>query len=351
MEADKRKISLPLAAIIMTSQAILADLKQRKFAPVYLLQGEEPYFIDVISDYIEQHALSDAEKGFNQTIVYGKETDVLSVVNWAKRYPMMSEYQVVLVKEAQAMDWSRNEEMMAAYLENPLTSTILVFCYKYKKFDKRKKLYKAFKSKGLIFESNKIYDSQVAGWIGDHCREHGYKIQPEASALIGEYLGNDLSKIANELEKLMLNVPKDRNISTLDVQDNIGISKDFNVFELNKALAFRDVYKANQILNYFSANPKLNPMPLVIGAMGGYFIKVLKCHYTADKSRAALAKAAGVPEFFVGEYQQAIRNFNKEKTFTIISLLREYDMKSKGVNAVRTDSGPLLKELIYKILH
>ncbi len=336
----------------MTFQQLITDLKNRKFSPIYLLHGEESYYIDAVSNYIEKNALSEAEKGFNQTILYGKETDFITIVNNAKRYPMMAEKQVVLVKEAQNLEWNRDSaEILQAYLENPLHSTILVLCYKYAKFDKRKKSYKLMDSKGVVLESNKIYDNKVASWITDYTQSAGRKIHPGAASLMAEYLGTDLSKLVNELDKIFLNVPQEREINNEDIQNNIGISKDFNVFELNKALAYKDVLKANQIVDYFTANPRSNPVPLVFGALGTYFIKILKCHYADDKSKAGIAKLIGVNTFFVEEYLVAGRNYNKWKTFQVISLLREYDLKSKGVDTANNDIGPLLKELVYKILH
>src|SRR5690606_14184201 len=336
----------------MTFQQLITDLKNRKFSPIYLLHGEESYYIDAVSNYIEKNVLSEAEKGFNQTILYGKETDFITIVNNAKRYPMMAEKQVVLVKEAQNLEWNRDSaEILEAYLENPLHSTILVLCYKYAKFDKRKKSYKLMDSKGVVLESNKIYDNKVASWITDYTQSAGRKIHPAAASLMAEYLGTDLSKLVNELDKIFLNVPQEREINNEDIQNNIGISKDFNVFELNKALAYKDVLKANQIVDYFTANPRSNPVPLIFGALGTYFIKILKCHYADDKSKAGIAKLIGVNTFFVEEYLVAGRNYNKWKTFQVISLLREYDLKSKGVDTANNDIGPLLKELVYKILH
>jgi DNA polymerase-3 subunit delta len=264
---------------------------------------------------------------------------------------MMSEYQVVIVKEAQNLEWDKAEDLMVAYFAQPLKSTILVFCHKYKKFDKRKKVFKAIEKVGTSLESNKIYDNKIAPWISEYMKSAGHRIQPEASALMSEYLGNDLSKVVNELEKLLINVPKEREVTALDIQNNIGISKDFNVFELNKALSFRDVVKANQIIDYFAANPRSNPMPVILGSLSSYFIKVLKCHYAPDKSQETIAKIAGVHPFFAGEYLSAMRHYHQWKTFQIIGYLKEYDLKSKGVNSVNTDSGSLLKELIYKIMH
>jgi DNA polymerase-3 subunit delta len=337
-----------------TAPDIIKDLKNRKYKPIYLLHGEEPYYIDLVSDYIEQNLLSDAEKGFNQTILYGKYTDVMTAINAAKRYPMMSDYQVVMVKEAQDMKWGRDDDdkksinPILSYLENPLQSTILVFCYKYGKFDKRKKTYKAIEKNGLIFESAALYDNKIPGWIEGYVSDKKYKINQQASAMLSEYLGNDLSKIANELDKLMLNISAGQDITLQLIADNIGISKEYNVFELQSALTRKDVYKANQIVNYFEANPKANPIVLVLGNLNNFFSKVLAYHYVKDKSNAA--KEIGVNPYFMKDYEQAARNYNLSKTFQVISYLREYDLKSKGVES-NTDHGGLMKELMFKILH
>jgi DNA polymerase-3 subunit delta len=334
----------------MTATEIIKDIKAGKLKPIYLLHGEESYYIDLISDYLEENVLNDMEKGFNQTVFYGKDTEVMTVLNAARRYPMMSDYQVILVKEAQDLKIDKAADQFQAYCENPLTSTILVLCHKYGKFDKRKKVYKSIEKKGLVFESNSIYENKVPAWIEDFIKSKGHHINPRASALLAEYLGNDLSKVANELEKLMLNVLIGQEIGTREVQDNIGISKEYNVFELQNALAKRDVFKANQIINYFEANPKANPMVLIMGNLAGYFTKILKYHYIQDKSQAA--RELGVNPYFIKDYELAARNFSLGKTFEVVSLLREYDLKSKGVDATgNTESGDLMKELVFKIMH
>jgi DNA polymerase-3 subunit delta len=338
----------------MTAPEILKDLRNRKYKPLYLLHGEEPYFIDQVSNYIEHELLPPAEKGFNQTVMYGKDTDVMTVLNAAKRYPMMADYQVVLVKEAQDMKWGRDDDdkksinPVLAYLENPLPTTILVFCYKYGKFDKRKKTYKAIEKKGLIFESAPLYDSKIPGWIEGYVADKQYKLSSQASAMLAEYLGNDLSKIANELDKLMLNINAGEEITLKSIQDNIGISKEYNVFELQTALARKDAFKVNQIINYFEANPKSNPIVLVLGNLNNYFTKVLTYHYLKDKSQAA--KELGVNPYFIKDYEQAARSFSYAKTMDIIGALREYDLKSKGVES-SAGPGELMKELMFKILH
>ena len=343
----------------MSAAAILSQLKKRDFKPVYLLHGEEPYYIDLVSSYIEKQVLTDAEKGFNQTIFYGKDSDVMTVLNAAKRFPMMSEYQVVILKEAQDFKWGKDGDdsgktmdPLLSYLENPLRSTLLVICYKYGKFDKRKKTYKAIEKHGLVFESPAIYENKIAAWVEDFVKERGYRIHARASAMIAEYLGNDLSKIANELEKLMLNVKEGHEINIEHIHDNIGISKEYNVFELQSAIASCNVLKANMIINYFAANPKSNPIQLVLGALNSYFLKILKFHYITDKSSQNLARELGVSPYFVKDYELAAKNYNAGKTFNIISSLREYDLKTKGVEATgNTDDGELMKELVFKIMH
>jgi DNA polymerase-3 subunit delta len=340
----------------MTAPEIIKDLKNRKYKPIYLLHGEEPYFIDQVSNYVEDHLLSDAEKGFNQTVLYGKDTDVMTVLNASKRYPMMADYQVVLVKEAQEMKWGSESDdkksinPLLSYLENPLSSTILVFCYKYGKFDKRKKTYKAIEKSGLVFESSPLYDSKIPAWVEGYLTEKAYKISQQAALMLAEYLGNDLSKIANELDKLMLNVAKGEEITLKHIQDNIGISKEYNVFELQSALGKKDVFKVNQIINYFEANPKANPIVLVLGNLNNFFTKVLAYHYVKDKSQQNLARELGVSPYFIKDYEQAARSYNYGKTMQIIGYLREYDLKSKGVES-NTDHGGLMKELMFKILH
>ena len=340
----------------MAADDILKDLKNRKYKPLYLLHGEEPYYIDLVSNFVEHKLLSDAEKGFNQTVLYGKDTDIMTVLNAAKRYPMMADHQVVLVKEAQEMKWGKDDDdkksinPLLSYLENPLPSTILVFCYKYGKFDKRKKTYKAIEKHGLVYESAPLYDSKIPAWIESFISDKGYKVNQQASLMLAEYLGNDLSKIANELEKLMLNVAPGQEITLDLIHNNIGISKEYNVFELQTALGKKDVLKVNRIVNYFEANPKANPIVLVLGNLNNYFSKVLAYHYVKDKSQQNLARELGVNPYFVKDYEQAGRNYGYSKAMQIISYLREYDLKSKGVESSAED-GALMRELMFKILH
>lgn len=341
----------------MTAADIIKDLKAKKFRPVYLLHGEEPYYIDQIIHYMEQHILNDMEKGFNQTVLYGKDTDMATILNAAKRYPMMSDYQLIIVREAQDLKWvketegsSKSAAFVQQYFENPLPGTILVLGYKYSNFDKRKKIFKAISKNGLVFQSDPVRDYKLAQWIEDLVKEKGARIAPQAAALMAEYLGADLSKISNEVEKLLLNIDKATTIDTDHIQRNIGISKEYNVFELQKALAAKNVLKANQIVNYFSANPKANPMVMVMANLNAYFTRILKFHYLQNKHDAA--KELGVNPYFVKDYELAARSYPIGKTFDIISLLRSYDLKSKGLDSTGNISdGELLKELLFKIIH
>ncbi|MEZ5198968.1 MAG: DNA polymerase III subunit delta [Bacteroidales bacterium] len=332
----------------MKYEQILNDLKNKIYYPVYFLAGEEPYYIDVISDYIEENVLTDIEKEFNQTIIYGRDTDVIAVISQAKRYPMMANHQVLIIKEAQ--DIQKIEEL-APYIENPLDSTLLVINYKYKKIDKRKTFFKQLDKKGVFFESPKLYDNKVGAWINNYVKEKGYSITPKASAMLTEFLGTNLSKIVNEVSKLLINIPDHATISDELVEKNIGISKDYNFFEFQNAVGSKNVFKANQIAIYFGANPKENPIVRTITMLFSFFLKLLIFHQLQDKSRNNVASALSVSPFFVQDYQAAARNYNVRKLNYIISLLREYDLKSKGVNNNSSSEGELLKELLFKIMH
>lgn len=335
----------------MDANQILTALKSKNYQPIYLLHGEESYFIDLITDYIADHVLDESQKGFDQTVLYGKDTDFITVVNAARRFPMMASHQVIIVKEAQNLKWKTEDEIFLKYLENPMPSTILVLAHKHGKLDKRKKFYKQAAKIGVAFESEKIYENKVPAWVSAFLRERGRAIHPQAAALIAEYLGTDISKVVNELEKLLLNVPTDHEINLQDIERYIGISKDFNVFELNTALGKKDVLKAFRIVDYFAANPRNAPLFMIVGTMSGYYTKLLRYHYLADKSPQSVAKELSVHPFFVGEYELAARHYNRRRTFDIIHILQEYDVKSKGVGVGDVDQGDLLKEMVYKILN
>jgi DNA polymerase-3 subunit delta len=285
----------------MTIEQILADIKQRKFQPVYFLHGDESFYIDLIADELEKTVLTEAEKGFNQTILYGKETDLVTLLSAAKRFPMMSEFQLVIVKEAQNIKFGKedkkDQDPFAAYLENPLRSTVLVFCHKYGSLDKRLKVAKLIDKHGVLFESKKLYDNQIADWVQKYVHSLNLKIEPKAAALIPEFLGNDLSKINNELEKLQIILPKSSTISPKDIEENIGFSKDFNNFELLKALGARNQLKAFQIVQYFAENQKANPIVVTTSTVFGFYVKLLKYHGTKDKNPKNVAAVLGVSSF------------------------------------------------------
>ncbi len=329
---------------------ILLDLKNKIYSPIYFLYGEESYFIDVIADYIEENVLSEIEKEFNQTIIYGKDTDIPILISYARRYPMMSNYQVILVKEAQ--DLNKMEEL-ESYILNPQESTLLVLCYKYEKIDRRKSLFKSIEKKGILFESARIYENKIPDWIAEYVKKQNYSISTKACYLLAEFLGNDISKIVNEISKLIINIPEKQEITEDYVEKNIGISKDFNIFELQKALGSKDVLKSNQIINYFADNPRENPLVKVIPLLFSYFSKILIYHHLEDKSRNNVAAALSINPFFVMDYKQAAAQYTSGKVISIISILREYDLKSKGVESSGTSfpDGELMKELIFRILH
>ncbi|HNX54065.1 MAG TPA: DNA polymerase III subunit delta [Prolixibacteraceae bacterium] len=332
----------------MTYEEIIGNLQKKIYHPIYFLMGEETYFIDKISDYITENVLTEAEKGFNQTVLYGKDIEPDTIMANARRFPMMSNYQVIIVREAQNI---KKIEELEPYAKNPLNSTILVLNYKYKTLDKRKTFAKLIDQKGILFESKKIYENQLPTWISSYLKAQRYTIAPQAAAMISEYLGADLSKVANELDKLIISLPAGTQITPDHIEKNIGISKEFNVYELQNALGERDLLKANRIVNYFGANPSSNPVPVVISSLFSYFSKILTYHFLEDKSQNNVASVLQVHPFFVKTYVAAAKNYNIKKVVEIISILREYDMKSKGFGGNSADPADLQKEMIYKILH
>ncbi|MCS6823588.1 MAG: DNA polymerase III subunit delta [Cytophagaceae bacterium] len=336
-----------------TPDTVLKDLKARKYAMVYFLQGDEPYYIDLIAGILEQEVLSEDQKSFNLTIVFGKDTNVSTLLQQAKKFPFMAERQVVIVKEAQELDITKeqNEKMLMAYLEKPVPSTVLVFCYKYKTLDARKALTKTIEKHAVLVNSKKLYDSQLPEWIKMYLFAKGYKAKPEALHMIAEHIGNDLSRIANECDKMLINITPDTVIDDTLVEKNIGISKEYNVFELQKALTQKDVLKANRIIQYFSSNPKNNPLVVILSSLFTFFSKILLVHGSEDKSESKLASLLQINPYFVKDYTSAARAFPISKTISIINDLYEADLKSKGIGNNSTSEAELLKELIYKILH
>jgi DNA polymerase-3 subunit delta len=351
--------------------SILSDLKKKQYRPVYFLMGEEPYFIDKISDVLEKDVLDETEREFNLSVLYGQDVNLQAIISEAKGFPMIGDRKVVIIKEAQNIrgliekgDAEEGEEdegsqkkekekkhPLVAYLEHPQPSTILVFCCKYKTVDKRTSFAKALVKHAVLFQSDKIRDYNIQKWITEYMKEKGYNIAPKALMMLAEFLGTDLGKIVNETDKLMISLKPGAEITPEIIQANIGISKDYNSFELNDAFGKRDVLKANRIINYFGANEKDHPMVVTMSSLYNYFQKLLVIHFLTDKSREAASKAIGVHPFIVTEYMNAAKGYSVGKLKTIFAYLHEYDLKSKGVDNGSATHGELMRELTYKILH
>lgn len=333
---------------------ILKNLKAGQYAPIYFLHGEEPYYIDLISDEIETNALDEAAKGFNQIVLYGKDVRINDILGNARRFPMMSNRQVVIVKEAQnILDLGKEEgdKQLMQYLANPQPSTILVFCHKHKTLDKRKVLFKAFEKHAVILTSSKLYDNQVPDWIRGYIKDKGFSITDKGVFMLSEFIGNNLERLSNEIDKLLINLKEKVEINDHHIQKYIGISKEYNVFELQKAVATRDILKANKIVRYFEANPKSNPVIPVISVFYSFFSKLLVLHTTQDKSENNLASVLKINRFFIKDYLVAARNYPPGKVVSVVQDLRHADLQSKGVNAANLPDEEILKELIFKILH
>lgn len=328
---------------------ILRNLQNKNFAPVYLLMGEESYYIDLISDYIQHHVLDENQREFDQTVMYGKDTDITTIINTAKRFPMMSPYQVVIVKEAQNV---KDLDKLQFYLNNVSKSTILVLCYKYGTVDGRKKWVNELKKTGVIYESKKLRDYEMSSWISQYAKSKQLVIDEKAMVMLTDFLGTDLNKVANELDKLCITMPVGSNRITPElIEKNIGISKDFNVFELQDALINRNVMKANQIIRYFADNKKSNPLQVILAQLFNFFSNLMIFHYLPSKTAEAAATEFKIHPFIARNYLKAAQSFNAWKTMNIITYIRETDARSKGIDNVSADEGDLLKELIFKILH
>jgi DNA polymerase-3 subunit delta len=336
----------------MTFDEILRDIHTRHFQPLYFLHGEEPFFIDQIADAVEANVLAEAEKSFNQSILYGKEVDHLTLLDSLRRFPMMSERQVVILREAQEM---KSLAELVSYMENPMPSTVFVVCHKHKKVDLRTKFGKALQGKNVVlFESKKLYDNQVADWTSSYCKTKKLSVEPSAAILLAEYLGTDLAKIANELDKLSLNLPVGTAVTRAHVQEYVGISKDYNVFELQKAFALRDLPKIARIREHFAANIRKNPLIVTVSSLFAYFSKVYMLHSLKGSSDAELLKTLDLrSDWFLKEYKIAANNYSPAQTAQVISLLKEYDLRSKGVETDTTNTGDeeLMKELFWKIIN
>ena len=332
----------------MDHKSIIQDVKNKQFKPIYLLHGEEPYYIDLISKEIIEHALEEHERDFNQMIIYGKDSDVLSIISEAKGYPMMAQRRLVVIREAQDL---KDIELLESYCAQPQPTTVFVILYKYKKFDSRKKIFKEISKSGLVYCSDKIKDYKLVEWINNYLKTTEYSITPKASILLADFLGNDLSKITNELDKLSLLLQKGTTINEVHVEDNIGISKDYNAYELVNAIATRDVNKAFTIVTYFEHNPKAGELTLVIGNIFTLFFKLMRLHFATNKSNDALSQVLKIHPFLVKDFVNASKIYPPKMISRNISFLYEYDLKSKGVNNSSFTKADLMKELIYKLMH
>lgn len=334
----------------VTYEEIVRDLKNRVYKPVYYLMGEETYYIDKISDYISDTVLTDEEKEFNLTVMYGGDVDVATIVNAAKRYPMMSEHQVVVVKEAQNV---KGMEGLSFYLQKPLMSTILVICHKHGVLDRRKKLAAEIEKIGVLFESKKLKEAQLPGFVASYLKRKSVDIEPKAAEMMAEFVGTDLSRMAGELEKLVITLPPgSRRVTPEQIELNIGVSKDYNNFELRNALVARDVLKANRIIKYFEENPKNNPIQTTLSVLFGFFSNLMLAYYAPEKTEQGIAEQLGLKSTWQArEYMNAMRQYSGVKVMEIIGEIRYCDARSKGVDNVSLENGDLLRELIYKILH
>lgn len=332
-----------------TYTGIMADLRAKKYAPIYLLMGEEPYYLDLISDYIEENVLSEDEQMMNQLVRYGKDSDVSTIINEAKRFPMLSTHQVIIIKEAQMMD---KIELLEMYLQKPLSSTILVVNYKYKNADKRKKWVALAEQQGVVFESPKLRDYQIGTFIDQLVQEKGLQINEKAKSMLNDFVGTDLSQIAGVIDKMRIILATGSKLITPEIIElNIGISKDFNAFELTNSLVRRDMLMANRIVYYFAKNEKDHPIQSTLAVLFNFFSNLMCYHFLPNLQDDFVAKELKIHPYFVKEYKVASKTYNKTQVFKIIGLIREYDGKSKGIKNASATGGELLKELVYKILH
>jgi len=331
-----------------TASSIQNQVKKGQIAPLYLLYGDEPYFIDQLTDFLQDNLLDEAERGFNQVVLYGRDSSIDEIIGHCRRYPMMAERQVVLVREAQDL---KQIDGLEVYLKQPQPTTVLVLAHKYKNPDKRKKWVKLIQEQGVVFESKKLYEDGVANWIKDELAQAQLLISPKALAMMQAYLGTDLGKIHNEISKLRLVVSAGHTIDESHIAEHIGISKEFNVFELRKALGLKQAAKALQIMDYMHRNPKDNPSVLIIGQLYAYFSQLLRYHSLPDKSPGNVAKALGVNPYFVKDFTAAAQHIPMRKASQVVAKLRDIDLKGKGVHFNQnTDFLGLMKELLAEVM-
>ncbi len=330
----------------MNHQLIIKNIAKGHYSPIYFLHGQEPFCIDLIEKFATSHIVKEEAKDFDQTIIYGKDTDLQAVINSAKRFPMMGAHQVVSVREAQ--NFKKFDELIQ-YAKNPQAQTILMFSFKGKKLDA--KILRKLKENVVLFESKKLYDNQIPGWILNQVESHQLKISEKSSVILSEFLGNNLGKIKSEIKKLSISLPKDSKITPEIIGKNIGISKDYNIFELSTALANKEIIKANRIVNHFASNEKNYPLVVTLSSFYRLFSKIMCCYFSPSNQPDIIAKTIGVNLFFAKDYINGKRNYSKRQIFKIIGYLNEYDLKSKGYGNVSTSDGELLRELVFKILH
>jgi len=331
----------------MSAEKIIADWKKGNFRPIYWLEGEEPYYIDKVVEYAEKHILSESEASFNLTVFYGRDADWAAVVNACRRYPMFAERQVVLLKEAQHM---KDIDKLEGYIDNPLGSTIFVVSYKDKKVDARTRFAKTLKQKGEVVTTKKLYDNQLPQWAGEMVERHGLTINQKALALLVDHIGNDLNRIENEIEKLAVNLGSRKSITEDDIEQYIGVSKEFNVFELQDALAKKNLPKAVRIIQYFESNPKAAPIQLVLPSLYSFFSKVYMVFGAGTNDEKGIAAALGVNPFFVKDYLAAAKNYGDRGVERTLLLLHQYNLRSIGIHDAGTEDGDLLKELVVKMM-
>lgn len=334
----------------ITFDAICADIRKRNFAPIYLLMGDESYFIDRITDLLSETVLTEDEKGFNMLTFYGVDSDINNIISAARRYPMMAEHQLIIVKEAQQLDYF---ELFETYAKNPQKSTVLAINYKYGSVDKRKAVMKSIEKAGIVFESKKLYDNQIPGFISGYFKGKGIGIDEKSAQMLTDFVGNDLSKLLPQLQKLEISLPESsKRITSELIEANVGISKDFNNYELQKAVVQKNVATANRIIRYFEQNPKDNPVFVTISVLFNYFSNLLECYWLPQKNEQSVMSALNLRSaFFAQDYMTGLRNYNVNKVMEIISLLRTFDAKSKGLDNVSASQGELLRELLYRIMH
>ncbi len=337
-----------MAATKHTFDSIKEDIQNRVFSPIYLFMGEEAYFIDQLTDMLSNSVLTEDEKDFNYLVFYGVDSDVRTIISSARRFPMMSEYQLIIIKEAQQLD---DFDLLEVYAQNPVKSTILVINYKHKNVDGRKLVYKTIQKNGVIFESKKIYDYQVPAFIKNHFKNRKINIDEKPAQMLSDFVGNDLNKLMQELQKLEISLPANsRNITSELIEKNVGISKDYNNFELQRAIINKNILTANRIVDYFGKNPKENPIMVTVSVLFNYFSNLLECFWLQNQDEKSIENALGL-RFGGRDYVTGMRNYNAKKVMEIISILRTYDAKSKGIENISASQHELMKEMVYKIMH